>query len=69
MGRFVDLLRAVNVGKRKSPMAELRRACTDAGFADVESYIQRGNLVLSSDRRANEVEAAIEAIIAEGFGF
>jgi uncharacterized protein (DUF1697 family) len=69
MARFVVLLRAVNVGKRKAPMAELRRACADAGFADVESYIQSGNLVLSADKHALEVEAAIEAIVTERFGF
>jgi uncharacterized protein (DUF1697 family) len=69
MGRFVVLLRAINVGKRKAPMAELRDACAEAGFSNVESYIQSGNLVLSSDRTAAEIESAIEAIIAERFGF
>jgi uncharacterized protein (DUF1697 family) len=67
--RFVVLLRAINVGNRKAPMAALREACRDAGFADVESYIQSGNLVLSGDAEIAEIEAAIETIIATRFGF
>jgi uncharacterized protein (DUF1697 family) len=67
--RFIVLLRAINVGGRKAPMAELREACCEAGLADVESYIQSGNLVLSSDEAAEAIEAAVEAIIAQRFGF
>jgi uncharacterized protein (DUF1697 family) len=69
MARFVVLLRAVNVGKRKAPMAELRQACAEAGFTAVESYIQSGNLVLSSNKRVPEIEAIVEALITERFGF
>jgi uncharacterized protein (DUF1697 family) len=69
MGRFVVLLRAINVGKRKAPMAELREACAEAGFTDVQSYIQSGNLVLSSAQTATEVEAAVEMVVAGRFRF
>ena len=69
MTRFVVLLRAINVGKRKAPMAELREACREAGFAGVESYIQSGNLVLSSDGDAAAMEAAVEAVVQRRFGF
>jgi uncharacterized protein (DUF1697 family) len=67
--RYVVLLRAINVGKRKAPMDLLRAACREAGFADVESYIQSGNLVLSSDDGAPAVEAAVEKIVLDQFGF
>ena len=69
MTRYVVLMRAINTGKRKAPMADLRDACRDAGFADVESYIQIGNLVLSSDEDAAAVEAAIERVVQDRFGF
>jgi len=69
MPRFVVLLRAINVGRRKAPMAELREACRAAGFDAVESYIQSGNLVLTSDGDAASVEAAVEAVVQQRFGF
>jgi uncharacterized protein (DUF1697 family) len=60
MTRFIVLLRSVNTGKRKAPMAEL---------TDVETYIQSGNLVLSSDLGAPALEGAVEKIILDNFGF
>jgi uncharacterized protein (DUF1697 family) len=69
MTRFVVLMRAINTGKRKAPMDALRQACREAGFDDVESYIQSGNLVLSSDKDAAAVEAAVEKIVQDRFGF
>ena len=69
MTRFVVLLRSVNTGKRKAPMAELRDACREAGFADVQTYIQSGNLVLSTPLSADMLEHAIEKIVLDNFGF
>jgi uncharacterized protein (DUF1697 family) len=69
MTRFVVLLRSVNTGKRKAPMAELRDACRDAGFTDVKTYIQSGNLVLSSGMGAAALEAGLEKIVLDSFGF
>ena len=47
---LVILLRGINVGgHNKLPMAELREIATGAGFADVRTYIQSGNLVASTD--------------------
>ncbi len=67
--RFIVLLRSVNTGKRKAPMADLRNACRAAGFADVETYIQSGNLVLSSDLDPATLETAIEKVVFDNFGF
>jgi uncharacterized protein (DUF1697 family) len=69
VARFVVLLRAVNTGKRRAPMAELREACGAAGLMEVQTYIQSGNLVLSSDLGAAELEATLEAIVLDRFGF
>ena len=69
MPRFVVLLRAINTGKRKAPMADLREACREAGFADIQSYIQSGNLVLSAGGNANAIETAVEAVVVRRFGF
>ena len=43
---MVALLRGVNVGGRKLSMAALRNGLVAAGCADVETYIQSGNVVL-----------------------
>jgi len=69
MSRFIVLLRSVNTGKRKAPMAALRDACRAAGFADVETYIQSGNLVLSSDLASAALEETIQKIVLDNFGF
>ncbi|MFW5469617.1 DUF1697 domain-containing protein [Knoellia sp. CPCC 206435] len=71
MPRHIAFLRAVNLGPvRKVPMAELRERLTAAGFADVETHIQTGNIALSSAMRSGaRVEAAIEALLADWCGF
>lgn len=64
MTTFVALLRAVNVGGTGSlPMAELRALCEAAGFADVRTYIQSGNVVLGSSWDETRVKAALEAAL------
>lgn len=66
MTLHVALLRGVNLGgHNKLPMAELRAALTDAGFADVATYIASGNVVLRAD--ACEPER-VSAVIADRFG-
>jgi uncharacterized protein (DUF1697 family) len=69
MEKMIVLLRGINIGgNRKVPMAALRDACREAGFGDIETYIQSGNLVFSADSPA-AAEAAIETIIEKTFGF
>jgi uncharacterized protein (DUF1697 family) len=68
MGRMVALLRAVNVGGRKLPMAELRALCGELGWTDVATYIQSGNLVFSAPGKADAIAEALEQAIAKRFG-
>jgi len=68
--RRIALLRGINIGPNKRvAMAELRELCTGAGFADVATYVQSGNLVFSSQARPQRLEAELERLIAERFGF
>jgi len=61
MQTFIALLRAVNVGGTgKLPMAELRSMAEAAGFTDVRTYIQSGNLVFSSSDELPAVRQALE---------
>ncbi|MEO6999862.1 MAG: DUF1697 domain-containing protein, partial [Terracoccus sp.] len=61
---------AVNVGKRTYPMAELRQALTEAGYTDVETHIQTGNVRVDSSLRSRaELEVAVEEVLEADRGF
>ena len=63
--KFVALHRGVNVGgKAKLNIAVLKSAMTQAGFTDVVSYINSGNLIFNSEKidtlqLSNEIEKII----------
>jgi uncharacterized protein (DUF1697 family) len=50
-------------------MPELRELLSSAGFEDVRTYVQSGNVVLSCDLSPLEVGASAERLISERFGF
>jgi uncharacterized protein (DUF1697 family) len=68
MTAMVALLRAVNVGGRKLPMAELRALCAELGWGEVATYIQSGNVVFRTVAEAPGLEAQLEKAIAARFG-
>lgn len=69
MTRYIALLRGINVGGRnKVPMAALRDTCESIGCAEVATYIQSGNVVLTSPLDAPKLRAGLEAAIAEQLG-
>jgi uncharacterized protein (DUF1697 family) len=70
MTRQIVLLRGINLGaRRRVAMPELRALLTGAGFADVRTYVQSGNVVLSSDLAPDRLGGETERLIAERFGF
>lgn len=68
MSDRICLLRGVNVGGVKVPMAELKAIAAQAGFGDPRTLLASGNLVVDSDAAPAEVEARLEAGIAAHFG-
>jgi uncharacterized protein (DUF1697 family) len=61
---YVALIRGINVGgKNKVAMAYLRAAFEEAGFGDVRTYIQSGNVLFSSDTPAAALEEQIETFL------
>jgi uncharacterized protein (DUF1697 family) len=50
-------------------MPALRELLSGAGFDDVRTYVQSGNVVLFSDRAPAAVADELEGLIAEEFGF
>ena len=68
--RYVALLRGINVGGRnKLPMADLRAALDADGYDDVATYIQSGNVALTTDRPQADLEPALQATIQRDFGY
>jgi uncharacterized protein (DUF1697 family) len=67
--RYVALIRGINVGGRnKVAMADLRAALEEAGFDDVRTYIQSGNVLFRSGAPRASLEATIEAALERRFG-
>jgi uncharacterized protein (DUF1697 family) len=69
MARLAVLLRGVNLaGRNRVSMPALREALADAGFGDVVTYVQSGNVVLTSGKSARRVASDVETLLAERFG-
>lgn len=71
MNTYIVLLRGINVGgHKKIPMAELREVLTKAGFENVRTYIQSGNIILqSSEKNRRSIEEKTQKVILEHFKF
>jgi uncharacterized protein (DUF1697 family) len=66
----IGFLRAVNIGKRQYRTADLRDALTAAGYDDVDTYIQTGNVRLTSPLRSSaKLAAELEAVFLADRGF
>ncbi|HUH20448.1 MAG TPA: DUF1697 domain-containing protein, partial [Gaiellaceae bacterium] len=69
MPRYVALLRGINLGPRnRVAMPALRDALEEAGFDDVKTYVQSGNVVLGSRAKPETVRRKVEQVIADRFG-
>jgi uncharacterized protein (DUF1697 family) len=67
--RQVVLLRGINLGPRnRIPMAKLRERLAQHGFDDVSTYLQSGNVVLSSRDRPEKLADAVRRLISDTFG-
>lgn len=65
---YVLMLRGVNVGGVKLPMAGFRALLEELGLERVATYIQSGNAVFRSDRAAGDIAAAVSEGLATRFG-
>ena len=69
MAQHILLLRGINLARRnRIAMPELREGLTGAGFGDVRTYLQSGNVVVSSTARADDVARKAQRLIAKEFG-
>jgi uncharacterized protein (DUF1697 family) len=69
VARHIVLLRGINLGPRnRIAMGELREALEEAGFEDVRTHLQSGNVVLTSTAKPAGVARKCEKVIKERFG-
>lgn len=64
------MLRGINLGPtRRVAMADLRALLTEAGYDDVRTHLQSGNVVLASSAPAATLQQEAHQLISERFGF
>lgn len=70
MPSFVALLRGINVGgKNLIGMPDLASCFRDAGYGDVRTYIQSGNVLFTAQSATGpEFEQKVERMLQERFG-
>jgi uncharacterized protein (DUF1697 family) len=66
--RLALLLRGINIGGQKIPMADLRALLTELGHTDVKTILASGQAVVTSDRDPQEVAAELEKRLADEVG-
>ncbi len=71
MTTYLAFLRAINLGaKRVFPKGDIRRVVESAGFDDVDTHINTGNVRFSSGMRSRErIEEKLEQAFAADRGF
>ena len=70
MPTYIAFLRAINVGKRMFAKDAIVQACEDAGCTDVETYINTGNVRVTTRLRSRaKVEPALEEAFEAAAGF
>ena len=69
MARHVALLRGINVGgHRRISMPDLRDVLEAAGYEDVVTLLQSGNVVVKAKGSAKALGPALEALIEKELG-
>lgn len=69
MARQVVLLRGINLGPtNRVPMPALRDALSAAGFENVRTYVQSGNVVLDSHEAPDALAERVRALVNDEFG-
>ncbi len=67
--RHIVLLRGINIGPHnRVAMPKLRAALAEAGFGEVRTHVQSGNIVLESRKAPATVAKECRRVIAEEFG-
>jgi uncharacterized protein (DUF1697 family) len=65
----VHLIRAVNVGGAKLPMAELREIAQELGARNVSTFIASGNLLADPPGAPADFDRSLEKAIQDRYGY
>ena len=69
MSTRIGFLRAVNVGRRTVAMSKLKGVCEALGYADVQTYVNSGNVVFGTTGSRGTIEQQLERALEDEFGF
>ncbi|SIQ31647.1 Uncharacterized conserved protein, DUF1697 family [Chryseobacterium sp. RU37D] len=67
--KYCAFLRGVNVKGTNMKMAEVCQVFKDAGINDVVSVLASGNIVFSSDKKADELKKILEKAMSNYFSY
>jgi uncharacterized protein (DUF1697 family) len=67
--RHVAFLRAINVGGHIVKMDQLRELFKKMKFANVETFIQSGNVIFDSAEKPEDIESRIEERLEKALGY
>lgn len=66
--KYIVLLRGVNIsGKNRVSMSELKTEVESIGYKDVSTYLNSGNLILSTDKDRSVIMSEIKSILSSKF--
>src|SRR5579885_1276065 len=69
MTTHVAFLRAVNLGKRRVPMARVVELAEGLGYRDVSTYVNSGNVVFDATGAREKLEHGFESALEDDLGF
>lgn len=68
--QYILLLRGINVGGRNLKMAELRSCFERAGYENIVTVLQTGNVILESrEKNREKVRKQAEALLSDTFNY
>jgi uncharacterized protein (DUF1697 family) len=69
MTKYVAFLRGINVGGRIIKMTNLKACFETAGFSNVSTLLQTGNISFESDKKERELKTEIETLLTKTFDY
>lgn len=68
--KFIVLLKGINVGGRKIKMRDLRSCFEEAGYRNVVTVLQTGNVILDTDEKNKaKLHKQIETLLTDTFNY
>ncbi|MBK8561986.1 MAG: DUF1697 domain-containing protein [Saprospiraceae bacterium] len=69
MTKYIAFLRGINVGNIRIKMTDLKAAFENMGCQEVKTYLQTGNVVFNSNKKANELIPLLQQGLSTNFNY